>query len=83
MTDRLLTREGDVGDLLIGPAAADIGVASREPHLPQVRCVAVDPLPQRRSEGVTGLVECEGLEGVLNLGGDLCVGEFPCANDEC
>lgn len=53
-------------------------MTSWEPHLSQVRhLVTFEPLPQRRSEGTPGLVEGQGLESVLDLTGDLGIGELP------
>lgn len=78
----LLTGQRDAGVLLIIPSAADVCMAPCEPHLLQVGdCVALEALPQSRSEGGSGLVHGEGLEGILDLAADLGVGEFPCERE--
>lgn len=72
------TSEGDVGELLVVPSAADVGVGAREPDLLEVGLAAGETLPESRTKGVARLVEAEGLECVFDLVRDLGIGEAPC-----
>lgn len=76
--EREHTSEGDVGELLVVPSTADVGVGAREPDLLEVGLAAGETLPESRTKGVARLVEAEGLECVFDLVRDLGIGEAPC-----
>ena len=78
--------EGNVGDAGVAVAAADVGVHAGEPALGELFEGVVGGvagfLPDGGGVGFAVLVEGEGLEGVLDVGGDFGVGKgefFPVA----
>ena len=62
-----LTGHGDVRDALVRPSAADVAVVTREPDLAEVGMDAFGLLPHGRAKRAAGLVEGEGVEGVLDV----------------
>lgn len=69
--------EGDVGHLLVVPAAAHVRVRSREPDLLEICPAPRQPLPEGGAKGVAGLVQTQRLEGILDVVRYLRVGEAP------
>ena len=65
-------RQGDVCGARVGVAAADIGVHAGEPALHERvgQQLPLGLLPDGGREGLAVLVEGEGVEGVLDVGGD-------------
>lgn len=61
------------------PPPTHVAVVARKPNLLQVGGTPWKALPQRWAEGIARFIKGQRLERVLDLVGDLGIGEGPCA----